>query len=136
MKKTTSVTTFNNWTKQLSKLKRSKANFTIHNVAKGIKKSNNCARANIGILLVNLPITDINEFAILVADIFADPIIGTPLVASGSLYMCLYYNVDYQLKSSQTKVPQYTTYFFTTYQSDYHPSSNPQRFQFHIHKIS
>ena len=79
MKKTTSATTFNNWTKQLSKLKRSKANFTIHNVAKGIKKSNNCARTNIGILLVNLPITDINEFAISVADIFADPIIGTPL---------------------------------------------------------
>ena len=71
--------TFNNWTKQLSKLKRSKANFTIHNVAKGIKKSNNCTHANIGILPVNLPITDINEFAILVADIFADPIISTPL---------------------------------------------------------
>ena len=80
MKKTTSATKFNNWTKQLSKLKCSKANFTIHNVAKGIKKGNNCACASIGILLVNLPITDINELAILVADIFADPIIGTPLL--------------------------------------------------------
>ena len=79
--KTTLATTFNNWTKQLSKLKRSKANFTTHNVVKGIKKSNNCARANIDILLVNLPVTDINEFAISVADTFADPIIGTPLVA-------------------------------------------------------
>ena len=82
MKKTTSATTFNNWTKQLSKLKCSTANFTIHNVAKSIKKSNNCTRANIGILLVNLPITNINEFAILVADIFANPIIGTPLLCS------------------------------------------------------
>ena len=69
MKKTTSAMTFNNWTKQLSKLKCSKANFTIHNMVKGIKKSNNCAHANIGILLVNLLITDINEFAISVADI-------------------------------------------------------------------
>ena len=80
MKKTTSATTFNNWTKQLAKLKHSKADFTIHNVAKGIKKSNNCTRANIGVLLVNLPITDINEFAISVADIFANSIIGTPLI--------------------------------------------------------
>ena len=80
IKKTTSATTFNNWTKQLlSKLKRSKANFTIHNVAKSIKRSNNCSHANIGILLVNLLITDINEFGISVADIFAYPIIVTPL---------------------------------------------------------
>ena len=86
MKKTTSATTFNNWTKQLSKLKRSKANFTIHNMAKGIKKSNNCARVNIGILLVNLPITDISEFAISVANIFADPIISTPLMSTSILY--------------------------------------------------
>ena len=84
MKKTTSATKFNNWTKQLSKLKCSKANFTLHNVVKGIKKSNNCARANISILLVNLPITDINEFAISVADIFAHPIIVTPLIISGA----------------------------------------------------
>ena len=84
MKKTTSATTLYNWTKQLSKLKHSKANFTIHNVAKGIQKSNNCARTNIGILLVNLPIIDINEFAISVANIFADPIIGTPLLGTTS----------------------------------------------------
>ena len=30
------------------------------------------------------PITDINEFAISVTDIFADPIIGTPLVITAT----------------------------------------------------
>ena len=36
----------------------------------------------IGILLANLLITTIKELAISVADIFADPIIGTPLIRS------------------------------------------------------
>ena len=54
----------------------------MHNVAKGIKKNNNCTHAHIGILLANLLITTIKELAILVADIFADHIIGTPLIRS------------------------------------------------------
>ena len=51
-------------------------------MAKGIQKNNNCTRTNISILLENLLITTIKELAILVADIFVDPIIGTPLIRS------------------------------------------------------
>ena len=51
-------------------------------MAKGIKKNNNCTCTNIGILLANILITTIKELAISVADIFADPLIGTPLIRS------------------------------------------------------
>ena len=61
-------------------------------MVKGIEKSNNWAHANISILLANLLISDINEFAISVVNIFTDLIIGTPLSDS---YMHNYTVISY-----------------------------------------